>query len=124
MKHLLTKILFILLLVSMAIPSAMQANKSQKKSLIDLLKMTSKKRIKRTKQGAGLGIVVGLVGTAKEIQKVEIATGVVVATGGLIGLVAVGIVGAVLGTLEEIFLNTYGISKSNSAKSVKNSQEK
>ncbi len=86
--------------------------------------MTSKKRIKRTKQGAGLGIVVGLVGTAKEIQKVEIATGVVVATGGLIGLVAVGIVGAVLGTLEEIFLNTYGISKSNSAKSVKNSQEK
>ena len=102
----------------------LMAGYTQKKSLIDLLKMTNKKRTKRAKQGAALGIIIGLVGTAKEVQRVKVATGVVVATGGLIGLVVTGVVGAALGTLEEIFLNTYGISQSNSAKSIKNSQEK
>ena len=116
MQNLLTKTLFISLVLSTVIPSEMQADQPQIKSRSDFWKAIVTRTVKKAKEGAVVGAVVGIVvGVGEEVG---------IAKGGAIGVVGGGVIGVVTGVIEGviegaigvvngIFLNTSDSSRNN-----------
>ena len=131
MKNILIKPLFISLLLSTVIPSAMQANQSQIKSGSDFLKMIIAAAAKRGKQGALIGVVTGVGLGGLLGMPMGIAIGIVdgaaiegiklagrgVATGIGTGIIVGGVGGATIGIVEaitgKVLLITHDSSRNN-----------